>query len=596
MRFGNHAVRYAMLAIALAMLVGVGMLSLRTMSELAETERWIEHTHEVIENVSDSYGQLLEAETACRRYLLTGKEQHRTSCAGLVAGLPTKLRNLRDLTADNPSQQLRLNALEPLFQKASSLLVASVESKGQGREVAPQQVLTDMALLSRLEIHEVFYQMKAEEERLLGARRARAQRVYRYTVAILLIGSCCALMLLLFAFFLLTHEARERQHAESKFRVLLETAPEAMVIVNDEGRITLVNAQTEKLFGYAREDLLSQPVEMLIPERFRNAPGGHRAGHFSPPRAREMGAGLDLYARRKDGTEFPVEISLSPLETEEGTLVSSVIHDITVRKRAQEVLSGQAAELARSNTELTALNKELEAFSYSVSHDLRAPLRSIDGFSRILVDEYGPRLDPLAQHYLQRVIDATQHMGHLVDDLLNLSRLGRKELARRLTPLDGLVQSVLEDLAQDTAGREIEWRISPLPSLDCDAALIKIVFFNLLANAVKFTRPRKQAVIEVGAQETDGHWVIFVRDNGVGFDPQYADKLFGIFQRLHREDEFEGTGIGLATVQRIIHRHGGRIWAESQVDQGATFFFVLAGPSEGANSKELTEVGGVAWS
>jgi PAS domain S-box-containing protein len=351
------------------------------------------------------------------------------------------------------------------------------------------------------------------------------------------------------------------------------------------------NQGAERLYGWKSGEALAKFIYALLDARF-------------PEPLDEIEAGLlrngswegELDHLRRDGTRIVVQTRWVLRRDSTGlpVAVMEINRDITAPKRAQEILSTQAVDLVRSNTELTALNKELDAFSYSVSHDLRAPLRSIDGFSRILVDEYGPGLDPTAQHYLQRVIKATQHMGCLVDDLLNLSKLGRKGLTRRLTPLDGLVRSVLEDLAQDTAGREIEWRIDPLPSLDCDASLIKIVFFNLLANAVKFTRPRQRAVIEVGAQETDGHWVIFVRDNGVGFNPKYADKLFGIFQRLHREDEFEGTGIGLATVQRIIHRHGGRIWAESQLDQGATFLFVLGALSEGGNSKELSQVGGVA--
>jgi PAS domain S-box-containing protein len=231
--------------------------------------------------------------------------------------------------------------------------------------------------------------------------------------------------------------------------------------------------------------------------------------------------------------------------------------------------------LERRAEGLEAANKELEAFAYSVSHDLRSPLRAIDGFSRILVEEFSDQLEEEAQHYLGLVRENAQQMGQLIDDLLALSRLGRQPLAKQPVEPRALVDRVLTGLADERAGRDVEIVVRDLPPCQGDAALLKQVYVNLLANALKFTRRCEHAHIEIGSLEKDGQTVYYVQDNGVGFDMQYADKLFGVFQRLHRAEDYEGTGAGLAIVQRIIHRHGGRLWVEARPDEGATFYFTL---------------------
>ncbi len=361
------------------------------------------------------------------------------------------------------------------------------------------------------------------------------------------------------------------------FRGLLESAPDAMVIVDRQGRIILVNAQVERLFGYRREELLGQEVETLVPGRFQGH-AGQRDAYLEGPRTRPMGAGLDLFGKRQDGTEFPVEISLSPLQTAEGLLVSAAIRDISGRRETERVLE-------QHRRELESTNRELEAFAYSVSHDLRAPLRSIDSFSRILLEDFDARLGPDGRDALHRIRAATRRMGCLIDDLLALSRVTRAELRRCPVDLSELARDIASTL-EASGAPGVEWVIADGARAEGDPRLLRLVLENLIGNACKFSARAPHPRVEFGWHSDAGCPVYFVRDNGAGFDMGHVAKLFGAFQRLHSEHEFPGTGVGLATAQRIIHRHGGRIWAEGAVGQGATFSFtlVLNEPSSAAGT------------
>jgi light-regulated signal transduction histidine kinase (bacteriophytochrome) len=275
----------------------------------------------------------------------------------------------------------------------------------------------------------------------------------------------------------------------------------------------------------------------------------------------------ELQAAHRELQATNSELLQSTLELEER---------VTMRTEEIHKLNEQLESRVRKRTgELQAANEELEAFSYSVSHDLRAPLRHIDGFSKLLVEEHQTELSPDAQEYVATIRDSVLQMEMLIDDLLNLGRVGRKQLSIEVTGLNSLVEEVKTELNRANPDRVIEWKVETLPFVECDPGLMKQVFVNLLSNAVKFTRPRKVAVIEVGAVGQDEHAIVHVRDNGVGFSMKYASKLFGVFQRLHRSEDFEGTGVGLATVQRIIHKHGGRVWAEAELNKGATLYFTL---------------------
>ncbi|MGZ8870071.1 MAG: sensor histidine kinase [Pyrinomonadaceae bacterium] len=505
---------------------------------------------------------------------------------------------------------------------------------------------------------------------------------------------------------------------EDRLRLIIEASPNAMLMVDDRGRITLVNQQVEKLFGYPRAELLGETVERLVPGRFSRKHADYRADFFHHPSARAMGAGRELFGCRKDGSEVPIEIGLNPIKTDEGSFVIASIIDITERKRVEQVareseerlhtvleslseglvisdlegqvihwnraglvmhgfssmaeclvklpdlqnifelsslegrvlsleqwplprvIAGEALvdyevnvrrldrewnrvfsyggaivkepngralafvaitditernqaeqELRRLNEELEqrvadrtaqlqTVNKELEAFSYSVSHDLRAPLRHINGFSQALIEDYGDKLDEGAKSYLKEVREASQEMAQLIDDMLQLARVTRSEMKREEVDLTTVARRVIADLKKTNGHRKVAVKIEEGLSTRGDKRLLQVALVNLLGNAWKFTSRRNAAEVYFGRVERNGEQVYFVRDNGAGFEMAYANKLFGAFQRLHTAGDFEGTGIGLATVQRIIGRHGGRVWAEGEVNKGATFYFTLPNSQE----------------
>jgi PAS domain S-box-containing protein len=348
---------------------------------------------------------------------------------------------------------------------------------------------------------------------------------------------------------------------EAKCGALLDSLATAVVMVDSGNRIVLANAGAEELFGYARGELRRRSLEELWPQRLRNQP-----------------AGGELCGLRKDGSEFPAAITFNPWQTEEGAYTIGTIHDLTARKRVE-------AELKEKDAALETANQELQAFSYSVSHDLRAPLRALDGFAAMLKKSLGPDVPEASTHALTRIQDNVAKMSKLIEGLLDFSSLNWLALTKKKFNPGELAQNVFNELAMAASGRRVDCQISRLPGCSADVALLRRVFANLFSNALKFTRDRDPAEIRVGCREENGECIYFVRDNGAGFDMGYSDKLFRVFQRLHSPSEFEGTGVGLAIVHRIIQRHGGRVWAEGEVDRGATFYFTLGESTHGNSVK-----------
>jgi PAS domain S-box-containing protein len=361
--------------------------------------------------------------------------------------------------------------------------------------------------------------------------------------------------------------ASDLRRADARFRGLIDAAPDAMVCVDGGGRITLVNAQTERLFGYRRAELEGHLVELLVPDAARAVHPGHRTGYMGEPVRRPMGAGQQLSGRRRDGSTFPAEISLSAIGTDEGTIVTAAVRDVSDQRRHQD--------------DLERANRNLESFAYTVAHDLRTPLRALAGYSAALLDECGEGLGGAGRGYAGRIQAASEQRGRLIDDLLHLARVSRAEIHLRPVDLGAEAAGIAAELKRGEPDRRVRFVIERPVWAQADGSLARMALQSLLGNAWKFTSRRDEAVIEFGtvpggaADGGDGRVCCFVRDNGAGFDPAYADKLFRPFQRLHAAREFAGTGVGLASVKQIVERHGGQVWARGAVGKGATFYFTL---------------------
>jgi PAS domain S-box-containing protein len=378
---------------------------------------------------------------------------------------------------------------------------------------------------------------------------------------------------------------------EEQYHAVFEHSPDAMIVVDDEGIIILLNSQTEVLFGYKREELISYPIEKLVPQKYRSSHVRHIIKYENDPHSRPMGSGSELYGLRKDGTEFSVEISLSPLKLEQGNLVLAAIRDVTERTKMVKALQTfnltlekqveeRTLALREANIDLEESNKELESFAYSISHDLKAPLRAINGFSKILSEEYHDERESEDMELFKLIQKNATEMGVLIDRLLEFSRLNQQTVNQEQIDMKSLVEDIWQKLLLSYPEIQINFISENIPKAQGDTVLLAQVWTNLLENAIKFTRDCSNPKVIVGYQkgkENQGG-SYFVKDNGIGFDQKYVETVFGVFQRAHKAEEHEGTGIGLAIVERIIKRHGGRIRAESEIGKGATFYFTLEKP------------------
>jgi len=383
-------------------------------------------------------------------------------------------------------------------------------------------------------------------------------------------------------------ESRDELQREVAIRTqqanLLNLTHDTIFVRDMNDVITYWNRGAQELYGWTAEEAIGNRSHDLLKTIFP-APADERVhDRVEAIRTEFLRMGRwdgELRQTKADGTEVVVSSRWSLQRDERGNPIAvlETNNDVTERKRREDEIRGLNQQLARRSTELEGTNKELEAFAYSISHDLRAPLRHMVGYTELLQKHAAPTTDDKGRRYMLTILDAAKRMGTLIDDLLAFSRIGRAETRETMVSLDQLVKEVQSELMHDTEGRNLIWKVGTLPDLYGDRSMLKLVLVNLVSNAVKFTRTRSSPEIEIGSNEvkSDGV-VVFVRDNGVGFDMKYVNKLFGVFQRLHRVDEFEGTGIGLATVQRIIHRHGGRVWAEGHVGSGATFYLSLPKP------------------
>jgi PAS domain S-box-containing protein len=694
--FLNRTVQIAFGSAILALLL-VGVISYRVMVMSAESDLWVRHTHDVLEQLQDLLSSMQGAESSYRGFILTGEESYIASYRAAIVSAEQREAAVRKLTEDNPNQQPRLAALERLsaqkIQYAETIIAlrqagglnaaADAVQGGSGQQIMDQYqgairgmqseelrllllreadarrriTQARVALVSgtilgllvtiaagwivqrdnaRRGLAEEAFRSSDEQYRMLldgvqdyaifmldphgrvtswnaGAgrikgyrpseiigqnfsrffppediKRGRPEEVLRMTAAsgrheeqgmrvrkdgsrFLASTTFTALRDAggnLRGFSELSHDLTESKESGAKYRGLLEAAPDAMVVVNQGGEIVLLNLQAEKQFGYHRDELLGQKVKRIIPEGFAERLIADALRSTADALAQQIDTGIELTGRRKDGSEFPIEIMLSPLQSAEGVLVTAAIRDITERKRSEEQLVKMVGELKRSND-------ELQQFAYVASHDLQEPLRMVASYTQLLAKRYKGRLDSDADEFIAYAVDGANRMQGLIQDLLAYSRAGTggKDL-HRISSEEALKEALTNLRATIEESGAVVTHDS-LPAITSDDTQLTLVLQNLVGNAIKY-RGADAPRVHVSATKNGGNeWIFSVRDNGLGIDPQYFDRIFVLFQRLHGREEFKGTGIGLAICKKMLERLGGRIWVESQPGTGSTFYFAL---------------------
>jgi PAS domain S-box-containing protein len=573
----RHFPRVLMLA-SLPLLVLVAVLLWFDFANLRKAEGLVEHTYQVLNGSGVLFSGIQDADSRQRGYLLTGEERFLVRYREVVLGERAAVQRLTALTNDNPAQRIRLAKLNALIDARLAQLETGISvRRDEGMRAAIDAVRAGEGAHIMNDIRSTLAAVESEEHRLLLERAHAAAAEAGRTRAALAVGAALLVILLIFAGLLVERDVGKLQASAREMRRqadLLDKAPGPIVAWQLGGAIEYWNRGAEELYGFSRRQALGRKHDDLL---HPTHPLGFAAVQTILERHGEWSGEL---AYLIGGREIVVESRMTLLTDPDGRkTVLKMNRDITEEKRAQREIRELNRELEQRvkdrTAQLEASNQEFEAFAYSVSHDLRAPLRGIDGWSLALLEDYGQTLDSTAQGFLNRVRSETQRMGRLIDDLLELSRLTRVTLRYHRVDLSSMAQAIASRLKESEPGRELEFTIQEGLFTGGDLRLLEIVLTNLLTNAVKFTGPRTVARIEFGQAESGQGPAFFVRDNGVGFDMAYADMLFGAFQRLHKPAQFPGSGVGLATVQRVVGRHAGKVWADAKPDQGATFYFTI---------------------
>ena len=604
----------AVFATGLVMMVAFAALSQSATKELTAASESVAHTHEVIGALHQLKGHFEEVSEATRGFVITGDEAFIQTVNQGIPEVSECLTRVRQLVAPNSQLQPRLAALEPLmdlsFEGSRQIIAAR---KNHGFDAAEQLVANGKGRKLNDQIRPQLHEMVHIEERMLVSRREVSSRVGKQVIMILPVGVSVSVLVLIFGVMRLNAAvvsgqsvAQALRDSQQRLRFALESARIGEWSVDLSTMMTLRRSlMHDQIFGYTE-----MPAEWSYEIFLKHVHPEDRARvdrSFQESMTHRSLLDIECRIIRQDGSDGWIWVRGHCAKGAGGKCheMRGLVGDVTELRKSQETLrkiedSRRAAEELRMSNllleqrvhertaKLEAVVKELDAFTYSVSHDLRAPLRAIQGFSRMMSEDYTELLGTEGGRMLKVIRDETQRMGNLIDDLLAFSRLGRAQIVPELIDMQALAQEVFDELAAKSPERKLRYDLHPLPPAIGTPSMVRQAWVNLLSNAIKFTQGRELGVIEIGTQQgADGVPIYYIKDNGVGFDMRHAGKLFGVFERLHVAEGFEGTGVGLSLVKRIVERHGGRIWAEAEVDRGATFYFTLPNPMDSKPADEV---------